>query len=82
VLAGALIKSINFAGVGCPIESERATIIAIGQERLVAALPAVLCSEKRRNLCDFYFVLRRVRLTGIFGSAMCTGRLTWEGLYR
>jgi len=35
VLAGALIKSINFAGVGCLIESEGATIIAGGEERLV-----------------------------------------------
>jgi len=39
VLAGALIKSVNFAGVGCPIESEGATIIAGGEERLAAALP-------------------------------------------
>jgi len=82
VLAGVLIKSINFAGVYCPIESEGAIIIVGGEERLVAALPAVLCSGERRNLGDFYFILRRVRLTGIFGSAVCTGRLTWEGLYR
>jgi len=82
VLAEALIKSVNFAGVGCAIESDGATIIAGGEERLVAALSAVLCSGERRNSCDFYFTLRRKRLIGIFGSAIYKGRLTSEGLYR
>jgi len=58
VLAGALIKSVNFAGVGCPIESEWAIIIAGSEERLVAALPAVLCSGERKNLCDLYLIVR------------------------
>jgi len=83
MLAGALSKDVNFAGVGCPIESEGATIIAEGEERLVAALPAVLCSGVQKGgIRAIYFTLRRNRLTGIFGSAICKGWLTLEGLYR
>jgi len=59
--AGSPTKSINFVGMGCPIWSARATIIAISDERLEAVLPAVLCSGGRRNSCDLYDSLKKVK---------------------
>jgi len=49
VLPGALSKSIGFAGVGCPIESEGATIIAVGQRRWPRYQR--FCAVKKGGIC-------------------------------